>query len=81
MSMPAFTAEASLYKTSGHYRTGQRTINSSAQTVSPLYPAVRWQPDEVITPHSCAPYWRDLLAESPNRAARRTWGRRHAPWW
>ena len=46
MNIPAFTAEASFYKTSGHYRTGPYI--SSAQAVSPLWPAA-----EVIEVHDC----------------------------
>jgi hypothetical protein len=50
MNMPRFTAEDSLYKTNGQYRTGRYTINSSAQMVGPIWPAM-----EVIEVHGCPP--------------------------
>jgi len=51
MLMPGFTAEASLY-TSGNYRTrrNRRGINSSAQAVGPINPAMR--AEETINVHS-----------------------------
>jgi hypothetical protein len=51
MTMPAFTAEASLYKTSGHYqsRSARQAVNSSARRVSPIWPA------EVINVRDCRP--------------------------
>ena len=66
MTMPRFAAEASLYKTSGHYRTGGH-INSSAQTGSRVWPAVREQGGEVIDvceddPSKC---WPPPLTEPP----------------
>jgi hypothetical protein len=51
MSMPRFTAEASLYKTSGQYRTGRYTVNSSAPMISPMYPAAIDVGHEVIVIH------------------------------
>jgi hypothetical protein len=39
MAMPQFTAEAVLYQTSRHYGTGLHTVNPSAQTASPIWPA------------------------------------------
>jgi hypothetical protein len=35
MSVPGFTAETSLYKSSGHYQTGRQMINFAAGTVMP----------------------------------------------
>jgi len=46
--MPRFTAEASLYKTSGHYRTGR--VNLSAEMIRTIHPA-----REVIEIHDCPP--------------------------
>jgi hypothetical protein len=46
MTMPAFTANASLYKTNRHYRAGRYTIDSPAQTGSPVWPALREQAQE-----------------------------------
>jgi hypothetical protein len=43
MNIPAFTAEASLCKTNGHYRTGRYMVNLAAQPVSPVWPAVEDQ--------------------------------------
>ena len=40
MNMPGFTAEASLYKTSGHYRTSRQAINSPTQMIGPIHLAV-----------------------------------------
>src|SRR5437870_5464973 len=61
MSTPGFSAEASLYKTSGHYRTGRYTIDSSAQTVNPVWPAVINVGGEVIEIHD----WGPPLTEPP----------------
>lgn len=55
MNMPRFTAEAVLYKTSGHYRTGRQAINLSAEMIRPIHPA-----REVIEIHSCPPGWSDI---------------------
>jgi hypothetical protein len=55
MTIPAFTAETSLYKTSGHYRTGR--YNLSAETIRPAA--------EVIEIHDCAPGFLKL-GEWPN---------------
>jgi hypothetical protein len=65
MNIPAFTAEASLYKTSGHYRTGRHRINSSAQTGSPVRPAAREQEGEIINVHGCPP-GSIAVGEQPN---------------
>jgi hypothetical protein len=59
MNMPGFTGEATLYKTSGHYRTGRDIVNSFVQRVSPVRPAAREQEGEVIHVHSCPPGWTD----------------------
>jgi hypothetical protein len=60
MTMPTFTAEASLYQTKGHYQTrsGRHAVNSSAQKISPVYPALRG--GETIHVHSCAPGFTDI---------------------
>jgi hypothetical protein len=67
MNMPTFTAEASLYQTTRHYRAGRYTIDSSAQTVGPIWPAAREQEGEVIDvckddPSKC---WPPPLTEPP----------------
>jgi hypothetical protein len=41
MNMPGFTAEASLYKTSGHYHTDRHAINSSTQMSNAIYLAAK----------------------------------------
>jgi hypothetical protein len=40
MKMPRFTAEASLYKTSGHYQAGKYVLNSPTHMISGVYPAL-----------------------------------------
>ena len=52
MIKPSLTAEASLYETSGHYRTGRYTVHSSATMVSSIGPAVRVQEGEVCSINS-----------------------------
>jgi hypothetical protein len=37
MNMPGFTAETSLYKTSGHYRTGRQAIDLSTQMIGTIH--------------------------------------------
>jgi hypothetical protein len=49
MNMLRFTAEASLYKMSGHYHTGRHAINLPTQMISTIYPA------EVIEVYGCNP--------------------------
>jgi hypothetical protein len=49
MTTPRFTAEASLYRTHGHYRANRHAINSSAPMMSAIHPA------EIIEVHGCAP--------------------------
>src|SRR5215831_6899205 len=65
MNLPRFTAEASLYKTSGQYRTGRHTVNPSAQIVSPIWPAAREQEGEIINVHGCPP-GSIAVGEQPN---------------
>ena len=48
MNMPRFTAEASLYKTSGHYRTGRQAINSPTKMIGPIHLAVIDVPGETV---------------------------------
>lgn len=60
MTMPRFTAEASLYETNGHYRTGMQVIKLSVQTIIPIRPALREQEGEVIHVHSCPPGFSDI---------------------
>lgn len=64
MNMPTFTAEASLYETSGHYRAGRCTIDSSAQPNSAVWPAMK---DEQIEIHDC-PVGFIKVGEWPNMA-------------
>ena len=52
MTMPQFTAEASLYRTRGQYRTGVQANKLPTKTVGPIYPA-REMEDEIYV-HSCA---------------------------
>jgi hypothetical protein len=65
MNMPRFTAETSLYKTSGHYRTGRPTVDPSAQTVGPIWPAAKEQEGEIINVHGCPPGCYEV-GEQPN---------------
>jgi hypothetical protein len=37
MNMPRFTAEDSLYKTSGHYQTSRQAINLPTQTIGAIH--------------------------------------------
>lgn len=55
MNMPSFTAEASLYKTSGHYHTDRHAINSSTQMISAIYLAAQGQdfPNHKCTCKGC----------------------------
>ncbi|HKO99569.1 MAG TPA: hypothetical protein VJU86_21500 [Pyrinomonadaceae bacterium] len=39
-NLPGFTADVSLFKTSGHYQTGTRGINGSSSLSSPIHPAM-----------------------------------------
>ena len=58
MTMPQFTAEASLYRTRGQYRTGVQANKLPTKTVGPIYPAREME--EEIHVHSCAPGWTDI---------------------
>lgn len=60
MTMPRFSAEASLYETNEHYRTGMQVIKLSVQTINPIRPALREQEGEVIHVHSCPPGFSDI---------------------
>jgi hypothetical protein len=53
MSMPAFTADVSLGKTSGHYQTSRRTI--LAQMIGSISPALGISDEGPIEVHSCRP--------------------------
>lgn len=41
MNMPGFTAETSVYKTSGHYQAGRHAINSPIHMIIPAIPMCR----------------------------------------
>jgi hypothetical protein len=58
MNMPRFTAEASLSRVSGHYRSSRNAFNASAQITSGIYTSLMGE--EVIHIHSCAPGWTDI---------------------
>jgi hypothetical protein len=61
MNVPKFTAEASLYQTGGHYRTGSQVIHSLPRAISPITPAITSAevpvnvPGEIIEVHGEAP--------------------------
>jgi hypothetical protein len=54
-SLPKFTAEASLYTTSGHYQVDRRVINSYRRTINAVHPAKDAISDEVIVIEDEAP--------------------------
>lgn len=56
MNLPGFTADASLYNTSGHYRTGQRAINLPAQHMGTMRLSAIDVPGEVIIIEDDAPW-------------------------
>jgi hypothetical protein len=60
MNMPTLTAEASLHRANGHYRTGRNKllVNLPSQRVGPIHPAAQMR-DEIIEIHGCAPGWTD----------------------
>lgn len=58
MTMPEFSADASLYQTSRYYRTGVQTNKLPAQAIGAFYPAM--ETEEVINVHGCAPGWSDI---------------------
>ena len=53
MNMPGFAAEASLYRTGGHYKTAGRATNSPTQMAGVIRPAMI--NDDVIEVFGCAP--------------------------
>src|SRR5262245_4567732 len=55
MNMPSFTAEATLYKTSGQYRTSRNAINLAAQAGHPIDLALGISDEGPIEVHSCRP--------------------------
>jgi hypothetical protein len=55
MNIPGFTADTSLYKTSGHYQAGRSAINLRAQFIGTIHPAVIIAPGEVIVIEGEAP--------------------------
>jgi len=56
MNMPRFTAQASLYQTSGHYQTGRYAVNLPTQTIGVIYPALpKDEVGEVIDVYGCNP--------------------------
>lgn len=59
MTMPEFSAEASLYQTSRHYRAGVQANKLPAQAIGAFYPA-REMEEEVINVHGCAPGFTDI---------------------
>ena len=56
-TLPEFTAAASLYKTGGHYRAGNRAINRRAQLPGTMRLAAMDVPGEVIEIEDDAPWW------------------------
>jgi hypothetical protein len=68
MNMPRFTAEASLYWSNRHYRTGRNALPFTRPMISPIYPSIGkgelgtepGEPGEVIRVHGCAPGWTDI---------------------
>ena len=62
MNMPRFTADAALYQTSGHYRTGRNrgAIHLAARMISPIYPAEINVGHEIIPIGPCAPGWEEI---------------------
>lgn len=57
INMPGFTAEDSLYRTSGHYRSdrNRHAINLPAQTISTIHPTAAMVGEEVIEVFGEAP--------------------------
>src|SRR5262245_39953415 len=73
MTRPQFTAEASLYRTRGHYRTGVQVNKLPAKTIGPIYPSSEME--EEIHVHSCAPGWTDIGGTCwPNPLTEPSWG-------
>lgn len=65
INMPGFNAEASFYKTSGHYQSYRHAINSSTQMISAIYAAARGQdfPNHTCTCQGCAEGGGDLTGQ------------------
>src|SRR5688500_9165099 len=65
MNLPGFTAEASLYKASGHYQTDRYALNSSTQMVSAIYLAAKGKdfPNSTCTCQGCAAGGGDLTGQ------------------
>jgi hypothetical protein len=73
MNMPGFTADASLYRTSGPYQTDRHAINSSTQMSSAIYswaeysvyPSLRGQnfPNQTCSCHGCAAGGGDIIGQ------------------
>jgi hypothetical protein len=59
LNMPSFTAEASLYETSRHYRTSKHPITSPTRIVNRIYPAMK---DGETHIRSRPPAWLPMLA-------------------
>ncbi|WHZ25535.1 MAG: hypothetical protein OJF51_000330 [Nitrospira sp.] len=53
MTMPRFTAEAALYKTTGHYQTNRNTINLPYQMGGTIGPALGISDEGPIEVHAC----------------------------
>ena len=77
MNIPGFTADASLHRTNGHYRTGRNrhAIHLPGRMISPIYPAEINVGHETIPVHSCAPGWTDMGGTCwPNPLSEPSWG-------
>jgi hypothetical protein len=57
-NMPGFTADVSLYRTSGHYRSDRNghAVNLTAQTITAIHPAAAMVGEEVIVIEDEAPW-------------------------
>ncbi len=55
MNVPTFTAECSLYKTSGHYQTSRNAIKLARHTGDTIDPALGISDEGPIEVHSCRP--------------------------
>jgi hypothetical protein len=68
MNMPGFTAEISLYKTSGHYHTDRQALNSSTQMTGAISLAAQGQdfPDTTCTCKGCGPKGGDVTGQCPS---------------
>ena len=59
MSMPRFSAEASLYRASGHYQTGGQALSLPRRTNS-LRLALETRGEEIVIVKDCPPGWERL---------------------